>query len=325
MEQGTKAISMTHKQPSVKQPSVFDFFERFPTEESARNYLINARWPDGVTCPHCGHDEIYRIRDGNLFRCKDKKCSRQFTLRIGTVMQETRIPLQKWLFAMYMFGIHPKGLSSIQLSKMLGVAQNSVWHLEHRMRTAFADNGIVLDGVIEADEMYLGPRERNKHASKKLRAGRGPVGKQPIIGLVQRGGTGVAFPIDTTAAYRVSGIVNERVAAGSRVYTDESRSYSRVKHKHETVNHTLGEYVRGEVHTNSIEGRWSLVRRMHYGVHHSWAPKNTHRYTGEIFGRMDIRQFPAFDDGDGSNITMIRCMMAGFVGKRLTWKELTRA
>ena len=304
----------------VDQPSAFEFFERFPDEDSARDYIINARWPDGVTCAHCGHDEVYRIRNGKLFRCKDKDCAKQFTVRIGTVMEDSPLPLRKWLFAMYLFGIHPKGVASTSMAKQTGVTQKTAWHMDHRIRKAFE-----YDGVIEVDETYLGGKENNKHASKKLKAGRGPVGKQAVLGLVERGGKAVAFPISGTAQENLSGNVNSIVAGGSTIYTDDHSGYNAIepKMKHETVNHTAGEYVRGDAHKNSVESLWSLLKRAYHGIYHHWSYKHSHRYTAEMSFRPSLRTIPAFDESDGSGITMIRLLVSGMVGKRLTYEELT--
>ena len=309
----------------VTQPSTFDFIKRFPTEESAREYLINARWPNGVICPNCGHDEVWRIREGKLFTCKG--CRKQFTVRVGTVMQNSPIPLQKWLFAMYLFGIHSKGVASTKMAELLGVTQKTAWHMDHRLREAFIDGGLMFEGTIEADEVYIGGKEKNKHNSKKLRAGRGSVGKVPVLGILQRDGEMVAFPVESTDKRTLSGNLNSRVMPGSKVYTDEHKGYGGLKDglRHETISHGAGEYVRGDVHTNTIEGVWSLVRRSHIGVYHYWSRKHLHRYIAEITQRRSIQKLPAFDSSNGSGITMVRMMMAGMVGARLTYKELINA
>ncbi len=306
----------------IKQPSTFDFFERFPDEDTARNYLINARWPNGVVCPHCGYDQVYRIRDGKLFRCKHKACSKQFTVRIGTVMEDSAVPLRKWLYAMFLFGIHSKGVASTKMAEMVGVTQKTAWFMEHRLRESFADDGIVLDGIVEADEVYIGGLEKNKHKSKRANSGRGGSGKTAVLGMIERGGDAVAFPVADTRKETLSGNVNARVAKGAVVHTDDFGGYNDIEVEHHTIKHSTGEYVRGEVHTNTIEGLWALVRRSQMGIYHYWSSKHLHRYINEIAKRCGISELPAFDDSNGSGITMVRIIMAGFTGRRLTYKKL---
>ena len=141
------------KEHNIKQPSALEFFDKFPDEETAREYLINARWPDGIICIHCGHDEAYKMRKGALLKCKG--CRKQFTARVGTVMEDSPIPIRKWLYAMCLFGIHSKGVSSVKLKDQLGITQKSAWRMLHRMRKAFESSGTVLSGAIEVDETYI--------------------------------------------------------------------------------------------------------------------------------------------------------------------------
>ncbi len=140
---------MAQQTQTIIYPSAFQFFERFPDEDSAREYLINARWPNGVLCVHCGHDEVWRIRNGKLFMCKE--CRKQFTVRLGTVMESSPIPLRKWLFGMYLFAIHSQGVASTNMAKQLGITQKSAWHMNHKLRRAFEDDffiGVLLRKIL---------------------------------------------------------------------------------------------------------------------------------------------------------------------------------
>jgi len=311
----------------INQPSAFEFFDRFPDEDAARQFLIEARWPDGIICPRCGHDEIYTIRGGKLFKCKDKaNCGKQFTVRLGTVMEDSPIPLRKWLFGMYLFGIHSKGVSSVMMAKQLGITQKSAWFMDHRMRKAFEFDGVMLDGTVEADEAYFGGKESNKHESKKLKQGRGAVGKQAVLGMRERGGSTVAVTVESNSADDLEDALTPYVVRGSRLYTDEHAGYNRLssRYRHDKVRHGAGEYVRGDVHTNTIESAWALMKRSYVGIYHYWSHKHGHRYVAEIAGRLNIAGIPAFnpDEPHGRGLTMIRLMMAGMVGKRLTYAAL---
>ena len=319
-----RSISITQtKDVANNQPNAFTFFERFPDEDSAREYLINSRWPNGVICPHCGHDQVYRIRNGKLFRCKDKECAKQFTVRIATLMEDSALPFRKWLYAMYLFGINPKGIASTRMAELIGITQKTAWHLDHRLREAFVDDGIVLDGIAEIDETYIGGNEKNQHKSRHLNSGRGPIGKTAVLGVNQRDGDIVAHPVEKTDAETVSGAVNKCVVKTSAVYTDDAGAYNGVKTKRESVNHSAGEYVRDDVFTNRIESTRALLKRAHYGNYHCWNEKYQYRYVNGNLKRSVFHKIPAFDKGDGSGITIIRLMMASLSGQTLIHSALT--
>lgn len=306
---------------SFKQPSAFDFFKRFPDEDAARLYLETARWPSGIICIHCQHSEVWKIRGGKLYTCKG--CRTQFTIRTGTVMEDSKISLQKWIYAMYLMTTSRKGISSIQLSKELGITQKSAWFMEHRIRESCKSSGL-MTGTIEVDETFIGGKEKNKHESKKLHAGRGGVGKSIVFGAKNRNGETQAKVIHGTTKEHLGQAINESVADGAILYTDDHRGYTGLdKYRHETVNHSAGEYVRGDAHTNGIESFWAILKRAHMGTFHHWSKKHLDRYVREFAFKANTSGLPAFDKtGVDCGITTVRAYMAGMEGRRLTYKEL---
>lgn len=283
--------------------------------------METARWPNGIICIHCGHDVVYKIRQGKLYTCKS--CRKQFTIRTGTIMEDSHIAIRKWLYAMYLISTSRKGISSIQLSKEIGVTQTSAWFMLHRIREACHMDGQI-SGVIEADETYIGGKEKNRHQSKKLGLGRGPAGKTAVLGMRSRDGEVRAEVLEDTEGKTIHKAIASNIAKGSKLYTDEHRSYEGlVDYRHKSVNHHIGEYVRGDVHTNTVESLWALIKRGHYGTFHQWSKKHLHRYVNEFCFRLNTRTLPAFDKEKGDcGITFVRAVAAGMKGRRLKYKDL---
>ena len=298
--------------------SLYELFKRFPDENSARLYFESRRWATGRHCPHCGSVKTVEVKDHKPmpYRCKD--CRKHFSVRTGTTLEESRLPLHKWLMAIYMMTTARKGIPSTQMARELGVTQKSAWFLAQRIREGFIANaengGGMLSGDIEADETFIGGKEINKHTDKKIRAGRGPVGKSIVAGVKQRGGRVVAAIVPDTKGTTLQGFLAANVQAGSNVYTDEWRGYAGLRgYQHQTVQHTAKRYVDGMASTNGIESFWALLKRGYYGVFHHMSAKHLHRYVNEFSFRHNTSK---------DTMLFINTAFTNMQNRRLTYKEL---
>jgi transposase-like protein len=291
------------------------------TEDEARTILEGIRWPNGIICPHCNSKNIVRInskspkvRDG-LLRCKD--CRKQFTVTVGTIMHRSHITLRQWVQAFYSICSHKKGVSSLQLQRNLGLhSYRSAWHLTHRIRSAMKEDPLasLLNGVVEVDETYIGGKH-NKDGEPRKR-GRGTK-KTPVVALIERKGNAISKPIENVTAKTLKTAIRDAVNKEAQIMTDEWKSYIGIdkefKGGHSIVRHSDGEYVNGDVSTNTAESFFALLKRGIHGTFHHISKKHLSRYCNEFSFRWDNRKV---SDGKRTENAI-----KGMVGKRLLLKE----
>lgn len=279
--------------------TLFDLFEAFPTEQSAIDHLTAIRWAGGEFCAvnGCVDAKIFHFSDGKTHKCS--VCRARFSIKVGTIFQDTKIPLRKWFAAIWLITNHPKGIASTTLATDLGITQKSAWHVLHRLRHAARTDSFnaPLDGEVEVDETYVGGKEINRPKSKR-KGTVGTAGKTAVVGAVSRKGRMVAKVVTRTNKETLDGFVHENVSPSATIVsTDEHGGYKYLSrtYNHQVVRHSAGEYVKGDAHTNSIEGAWSLLKRQIIGTHHWVSAKHLNRYVGEMVFRYNRREMAKAD------------------------------
>lgn len=301
---------------TAKTLSVRQVLKMFPDDDSVIEWLERTRWDGKPVCAHCKSGERVSNPKSKPHTYWCGGCRKNFTVTTGTIFHATKTPLPNWICAIYSVMTARKGVSAMQLSKELEVQYRTAWYMLHRIREACGDGHDTLAGIIEMDEVFIGGREGAKHANKKLRAGRGTVGKTPVMGARERGGKTVAKPVENADMKTANEFAAKHVDEGSTVYTDDSRIYGKLPFAHESVNHSAHEYVRGDCHTNGLESVWAVFRRSLHGTWHHVSRRHLHRYVNEATMRLN-----------GGNVKIdtidrMEALVRNIEDKRIRYKDL---
>lgn len=296
--------------------------EKFPDEASAVTFFEKQVWGDAPVCPYCNSKNTAKRANRHGHRCRS--CRKDFTVRIGTIFENSRLKLHKWLYAMYLVVTSRKGISSLQLSKEIGVTQKTAWFMLQRLREACAtdESSVLLKGVVEADEVYLGGREKNKHAHKQTKGTqeRSTKTKIAVVGLHKRDGRIKAKAFSGITASNMQEFIDQNVGRGSVLCADETRFYSLIKgYQKLVVNHSMSEFVKGMASTNGIKSVWAVLKRGYHGTFHHFSKKHIDLYVNELTLRLNQVncQIDTFD--------RMKSFVSGSVDKHVSYKESVSA
>lgn len=295
--------------------SIIDLLKAFPSEQSCIDHLEKLRWNENVVSPFDNDSKVYTCK-GNKYKCKNT--GKYFNVKTSTIFDNTKMPLQKWFLAIWLVTSHKKGISSLQLGRDLDITQKSAWFMLQRIRNCFGiDNDTQLNNEVEVDETYVGGKNKNRHANKKFKnsQGRSAKDKTPVVGMVERGGKVTARTVDNVKSATLTAEIIRNVKESATLYSDEWLGYKGVSriYDHSVVKHNQGQYVNGRVHTNTIEGFWSLLKRGIFGIYHFTSKKHLQLYVDEFVFRYNSRNNT---ESERFNLLLMN------LENRITYKEL---
>ena len=301
--------------------SLIEVFQMFPDNNAAEEWFKDVRWPDGIECPHCESENIQLKTTHPTMPHRCRSCRKFFSVKTRSVMEGSNLDYQTWAIATYLLTTSLKSVSSMKLHRDLDITQKSAWHLAHRIRETFCDENVELfDGPVEVDETYIGGKRKNMSLSKRrelkeAEVGRGAVGKTAVVGAKDRATNTVAAEVvQSTDAATLQGFVTDHADPDATIYTDDAKAYHGMDFDHESVRHSIGEYVREMAHTNGMESFWSMLKRGYVGTFHKMSPQHLQRYVTEFAGKHNIR--------DADTISQMQIIAFRMVGKRLKYRDL---
>ena len=304
-------------EPKTLQEAII-YFSDF---DNCQRFIIDLRWADGkVRCPYCASEKVTYLANARLWKCYEKHAKAKFSLKVGTIMEDSALPVDKWLTAMWLIVNCKNGISSCEIARDLGITQKSAWHMAHRIRFALHHGSFEkLSGHVEVDETFIGGKARNMHVAQRRRriTGTGTKDKTAVMGILERGGKVRTVVVPNRKKHALQTEVRKHVEAGAALYTDALLSYDGLagEYAHQVVDHAV-EYVSGTCHTNGLENFWSLLKRGISGTYVSVEPFHLFRYLDEQAYRFNNRK-------DMNDFDRFKLAASQIVGKRLTWNEVT--